>query len=82
MDLARWIETRSGHGNPAAFARAHKKQKGTIGRHLTGRRFPEAEWLDFYWNVSDGKVTPNDFYRLRLKRATQLRPSHAARGRA
>lgn len=48
----------------AEWARRHDRRRATVNRHVNGVRIPAPDEMKFYFEVSGGAVTPDDFYDL------------------
>lgn len=59
MRLATYLEKRE--LTDAAFARLIGVERQAVGRYKVGDRFPETPILLKIYEVTDGKVTANDF---------------------
>lgn len=59
MKLATYLESEK--LTDAAFARSIGVERQAVGRYKAGERFPEKPILLRIYEVTDGKVTANDF---------------------
>ena len=74
MKLAAWL--RAENLSPGKFAGKYHLRRSRVHRHATGIRMPRPLEVAFYYQVTGGKVGPQDWYDL-----AKLRKELAARKR-